>query len=522
MGVKIRKSYDYVIVGSGFGGSMAAKTLVERGKKVLLIDRGIWPLRDDSCWDENALHLEGHLYRSKTPFFVDQRKGKVEKMWPDDTIGGMSTLYGAVSFRMREEDFAGAPCIDSAERDESTAWPYGYKELKKYYRSAEKILGIAGIKGKDITEPPITGKYLHEPSTLLSRPSQKIWTASEKLGLHPFFLPMAINYSGKHGKEKCILCPTCDHYLCKIEAKNDLTVMVLPQLVEKGLCVLPGTRVLNINFNKKKATSLDILDETTGEKSQVKAKKIIIAGGALSSPHLLLTSGVDELTGNQNIGHYLMRHVNGVVAGVFARKANPENILQKQIGIPDFYHGAPAGKTKNESPLGPWGMIQDVSSIGKGVIKANAPMWLKNIAALASDFLINLLCIGEDTPSYENRVFIDNKSKDSAGVPNLQVYHRYNRRDIAARNALYKEARRILRKAGAFFFYNMPIETFSHGLGTCRMGKTMENSVVDGNCKVWGTDNLFVMDGSVMPAGGSVNPSLTIAALALKASEELD
>lgn len=520
MGAKIRKSYDYVIVGSGFGGSMAARNLIEKGKTVLLIDRGVWPLRDDSCWDENALHLEGHLYRSKTPFLVDQKKGKVEEMWPDDTVGGMSTLYGAVSFRMRKEDFAGAPLPNSSQRDESTAWPYGYKELKPYYKSAEKILGIAGIKGKDITEPPIAGKYLHEPSTVLSRPSEKIWNAAEKMGLHPFFLPMAINYSGKHGKEKCILCSTCDHYLCKIEAKNDLTVMVLPQLVEKGLHILPGTRVLNINFTRKRATSLDFIDQSTGEKSQVRAKKIIIAGGALSSPHLLLTSRVDQLTGNKNIGHYLMRHVNGVVAGVFTRKANPENILQKQIGIPDFYHGGPEGS--EASPPGPWGMIQDVSSIGKGVIKANAPLGLKNIAALASDFLINLLCIGEDTPSYENRVFIDEKSKDSAGMSYLRVYHRYNERDLAARDALYREARKILKKAGAFFFYNMPIETFSHGLGTCRMGRSIENSVVDGNCKVWGTDNLYVMDGSVMPAGGSVNPSLTIAALALKASEELE
>jgi len=104
----------------------------------------------------------------------------------------------------------------------------------------------------------------------------------------------------------------------------------------------------------------------------------------------------------------------------------------------------------------------------------------------------------------------------------MKVFHRYCNRDVKARNALYTRAKTILRKAGALFFYPMPIETFSHGLGTCRMGKDPSNSVVDPNCRVHGMENLYVIDGSVMPAGGSVNPSLTIAALSLKAAEKLN
>jgi choline dehydrogenase-like flavoprotein len=53
------------------------------------------------------------------------------------------------------------------------------------------------------------------------------------------------------------------------------------------------------------------------------------------------------------------------------------------------------------------------------------------------------------------------------------------------------------------------------------MGKDPSSSVVDANCKVHGMDNLYVIDGSVMPSGGSVNPSLTIAALSIKAAEKL-
>jgi hypothetical protein len=212
-----------------------------------------------------------------------------------------------------------------------------------------------------------------------------------------------------------------------------------------------------------------------------------------------------------------MRHSNGIVAGLFKNKSNPDQILQKRIAIPDYYHGSLPGM--DEKPEGPWGIIQDVSSIGKGVIKANAPTGLKNIAAFFSDYLINQLCIAEDIPQYDNRVFADSTEKDIFGMPALKVYHRYHQRDIQARDALYRAAKRILRKAGALVFYTMPIETFSHALGTCRMGSSAELSVVNPECGIWGIKNLHICDGSVLSSGGSVNPSLTIAALSLRLSD---
>ncbi|MCL1833549.1 MAG: GMC family oxidoreductase [Leptospirales bacterium] len=520
--MKLKNRYDYIIIGSGFGGAMAAYTLAKKDKSILIVDRGKWPVRDDSCWDEIRLHIKNPMYRGETPFYVDQKDSKkdakIDVMWPDDTVGGMSTLYGAVSFRMREEDFLGAPAPEGNERESSSAWPYTYKNLEPYYAKAEKLLGIAGIKGKDITEPPIKTDYLHATSTKLSRPSKKLWAASEKLGLHPFFLPMAINFSGMYGENRCILCSTCDHYLCKIKAKNDLAAIILPVTAEQGVHILSETRALKIKCVKNRAAAVDLIDQKNGAKFSVRCDHIILSGGALYSPHLLLASGIDKVTGNDSIGRYLMRHANGVVAGIFPSRSNPEKVLQKQIGIPDYYHGDPNGI---ELPAGAWGMIQDVSSIGKGVIKANAPFGLKNMAAIVSDYLINLLCIAEDTPQYENRVYADFSQRDKYDSPLLKVYHRYSERDINARNALYSKAKTILRKAGALFFYTMPIETFSHGLGTCRMGKDASNSVVDANCKVHGMENLYVIDGSVMPSGGSVNPSLTIAALSIKAAERL-
>jgi choline dehydrogenase-like flavoprotein len=523
--MKLKKRYEYIIVGSGFGGAFAAYTLAKAGKSVIIVDRGRWVNRDDSCWDEVRLHVKEPMYRGETPYFVDQKDSKLKETWTDDTVGGMSTFYGAASLRMREDDFLGPPVPNIGERDAAFAWPFGYRELSPYYNAAEEALGIAGISGIvsgiDITEPPRTSGYVQEPEKELSLPSRKIWDASRKLGLHPFYLPMAINFSGKHGKAKCISCSTCDHYLCKIEAKNDLSVTVIPEAIKHGAVLVPDTRAIKINYSGKTAKSVDLVHQGTYESTTVNADTVIVSAGALGSPHLLLSSGIGNThknTFNPLVGRYLFRHSNGVVAGLFPYKTNPDKKLQKQIGIPDYYYGDP---DKTESPPGVWGLIQDVSSVGKAVIKTNSPFGVKNIAAFLSDYFINLMCMAEDIPQYDNRVYIDTGKRDKFGMPGLLVYHRYHKRDIEARKALYRKAKKIILKAGGLPVYTMPFKTFSHAMGTCRMGLEKKNSVVDPGCKVWGTENLYVIDSSVMPSGGAVNPSLTIAAISLRASKML-
>jgi choline dehydrogenase-like flavoprotein len=82
-------------------------------------------------------------------------------------------------------------------------------------------------------------------------------------------------------------------------------------------------------------------------------------------------------------------------------------------------------------------------------------------------------------------------------------------------------AKKILCAAGALPVYCFHINTFSHAIGTCRFGDNASTSVLDPECRVWGIKNLFVLDGSFMPSGGSVNPSLTIAANSLRVAKIL-
>jgi choline dehydrogenase-like flavoprotein len=133
-------------------------------------------------------------------------------------------------------------------------------------------------------------------------------------------------------------------------------------------------------------------------------------------------------------------------------------------------------------------------------------------------YLTGLLTIAEDQPQFNNRVVVDPTHTDRFGLPRLVVSHRYTKRDIAASRLLMQAARAVLRRAGAWACYQHQIRTFSHAVGTIRMGRDPRTSALDELGRFRGLDNLYVLDGSFMPRSAGVNPSLTIAANALRAA----
>jgi choline dehydrogenase-like flavoprotein len=130
--------------------------------------------------------------------------------------------------------------------------------------------------------------------------------------------------------------------------------------------------------------------------------------------------------------------------------------------------------------------------------------------------MTGLLAMAEDQPRAENRVTLDHAVRDRFGMPRALVLHDYSRRDLAARAALVETAVRILRRAGAVAHYVHRIGTFSHAVGTVRMGIDPAAAPLDHDGRFRGLDNLFVADGSALPTAAAVNPALTIGANALR------
>jgi choline dehydrogenase-like flavoprotein len=152
----------------------------------------------------------------------------------------------------------------------------------------------------------------------------------------------------------------------------------------------------------------------------------------------------------------------------------------------------------------------------EGLVRAYVPRLARDPAAALVAHALGLLVIAEDQPRAANRVDVDWSASDRFGLPRLRVHHAYTPRDEAAAGVLIHHAKRILREAGACLTFVQPVETFSHALGTVRMGSDPLAAPLDEHGAYRGIDNLFVVDGSALPRSGGVNPSLTIAANALR------
>ncbi len=503
----IENKYDAIIIGSGFGGSMTAEVLVNAGMKVLMVERGDWVERGPHNWAKNAsIDLTPH-YTKETPLQV-LAGGNQKMMGLYSCVGGPSVFYGGVSFRFREADFDPPKEIVN---NSGAKWPISYSDLEPHYTYAEKILGVAGEMNTDPTEPFRSEPYPQTPSPL-AQISQKVAAAAKSGDLNPFCLPLAINYS-QNGRDKCISCTTCDTFACAINAKNDLATVLLPTLVAKGLTILPQTVVARLIHKNGQITTVECVSRKTGERVSLQADRFILSAGAMSSPHLLLASSLQNVnSAGHVIGRYLMRHVNAIVFGIFPGIADKEKTFHKQLGIMDYYFGHPSIPYPSEK----LGSIQQLQTPPAGLVEEILPKPFGKIISPGVKLLTGLLTIAEDQPQFDNRVEISTNKQDRFGLPQLLITHHYSKRDLAALKALTSRAKKILRSSGAWLHYVHHIRTFSHAVGTVRMGEDPATSPLDRHCQFRGLDNLFVVDASFMPTSAGLNPSLTISANALR------
>ena len=507
------RSYDAVVIGSGFGGSMAARVLIEAGWSVLMLERGGWVERSAGSWSAEAVGPLTPHYSTESPYYLKDDRGDT-KVGAFHCVGGPSVFYGGVAFRFRAEDFEHDPEIAGSS---AACWPFTYAAIEPYYCEAERILGVAGESGVDPTEPSRSMPY-PQASTELAPISRRIERAAQEMGCRPFRLPLAINHAASTSRNSCIRCGTCDGYACAIAAKNDVATVVVRPLLEQGLHLRPNAVVTRLIASGGRVTEVQAVDRISGGQLRYRAGTVILAAGALASPHLILASGLQKLNpAGHVVGRYLMRHYNQIVFGIFPQPPNPGGTFHKQLGIHDFYFG----HSTLSRPRGKLGGIQQMATPPVGLVKGQLPRPLGAVCAPWIDHLTGLLVIAEDQPQYDNRVLLDGGAADRFGLPQLHVTHRYSPRDIAAGRALSGRAQAILRRAGAWAFYRHRVGTLSHAVGTARMGLDPRTSAVDHDCRFRGLENLYLVDGSVMPTSAGVNPSLTIAANALRAAHRL-
>lgn len=512
---------------------MAAWPLVHSGLDVVMLERGPWVPRGPGNWEPQGTLIRTPYFNGGSEFFAHTARGR-NLTASCSCVGGASVFYGGVSLRFRERDFFPDPEIVT---DSGSRWPITYEDLRPYYLAVEQILLVAGEAGVDPTEPRREQGY---PARLteLSEVSRRIGEGARSLGLRPFPLPLAMTFasngadpdgsghSSANGstngvdpqRSACQECGTCDTFACAVSAKNDVATQVLPRLVALGLNVHSETGVTRLLLEGNRIAGVECVDRRTGERHTLTADRVVLAAGAIGSAHLLLSSEIHERNpAGDLVGRYLTRHCSAIVYGGYSWISDHSHKFHKQLGIHDYYFGDADGS----GPAGKLGGIQQVQTPSMGTVSAVMPKILHPFLKPLVTRSTGLLTLAEERPQYDNHVRVDPNETDDAGLPQLIVEHKYSSRDLQARQALITRAKQIHRAAGSPVQHTHKIDTFSHALGTVRMGDDPARNPLDVDCCFRGVDNLYVVDGSALPSGGGVNPSLTIAANALRVGERI-
>ena len=511
--------YDVIVIGSGPGGGSVVHRLAPTGKRILLLERGDYLPRSTANWDSQTVFVDGIYQASETWYGAD---GSSFHPGLHYYVGGNSKVYGAALFRMRQRDFDDIVHKDGV----SPAWPVKYDAFEPYYAEAERLFHVHGQRGEDPTEPASSGPFPHPPVSHEPR----IAALAESLakdGLHPFHLPLGILLDEKGGKATptsvCIRCDAFDGFPCLLNGKADAQVVCVDPALQAhpNLTLLTGAYASRLETDGPGRAVTGVHVTRNGEEERYSADIVVVACGALSSALLLLRSGSDSHpnglgNGSGLLGRNYMRHNQSILMALM-REPN-DTVFQKTLAVSDYYFGSDDW----EYPLG---LIQMCAKSHGAQIRGEAiPGWLEwapkmpfeEMARYSMDFWLS----SEDLPRPENRIFYD-RDRVCLDVTqaNMEAHHRLKKKLEAMLSRA--GAHPVLLERSLYFGKNIPIGGTAHQAGTARFGPDPATSVLDLDCKAHQLDNLYLADASFFPSIGSVNPTLTIIANALRVADRI-
>ncbi|MCI0898602.1 MAG: GMC family oxidoreductase [Chloroflexi bacterium] len=502
-----QNQYDIIIIGSGAGGGTLAYRLAPSGKRVLILERGGYLRREKENWDSKEVFVNGRYNNAEN--WLD---GKGREFQPGQHyfVGGNTKFYGAVLLRMRQEDFGELQHHGGI----SPAWPLSYDDFEPYYTQAEQIYQVHGDRGIDPTEPWASGP-LPYPSVSNEPRIQELADDLRRIGNTPFPLPVGImlNEAQPH-LSPCIRCDTCDGFPCMVNAKADAHVVcVEPALAHDNVTLLTDSKVIFLETSPDGRSVTGVVVERGGQQETYSADVVVVSCGAVNSAALLLRSAGDKhpnglANSSGMVGRHYMAHNNSALMALSLRP-NP-TVFQKTIGINDFYFGSDDWKY-------PLGHIQMLGKSNADMLRDSAPRLvpgraLEEMASHSLDFWLT----SEDLPLPGNRVTVNRSG---------QIVLRYKNNNTEGHKRLVKKLRGMLKEIGAenhlipsslYMGKKIPLAGVAHQNGTLRFGSDPKDSVLDLNCKAHDMDNLYVVDSSFFVSSSAVNPTLTIAANALR------
>ncbi|PUZ26560.1 Choline dehydrogenase [Chitinophaga costaii] len=560
------KRYDVCIVGSGAGGGMAAKMLAEAGLSVALLEAGpnYDPANPDQAtqlkwpWDSprrgastsrpfgdfdaayGGWELEGEPYTQKNGTQFDWFRSRM--------LGGRTNHWGRISLRFSERDFKHRDVDGLGEN-----WPIGYADIKPYYDRLDKMVGVFGTKEGMINEPD--GYFLPPPKPRLHE--MLITKAGRRIGLPviPSRLSIQTRTVNKD-RGACFYCHQCGRG-CTIYADfSSSSVLVHPALKTGRVDLFVNAMAREVKLDDKgKATAVLYVDKTDLQEYEVNAHTIILAASTCETARLLLNSkstrfpnGLANSSGL--VGKYL-HDSTGASRGAFIpalmdrKRYNEDGTGGMHVYVPwwadnkklDFargYHiemGGGMGMPTYGFGMGMHHINGLPDKNGQSKPAGGYGAGLKEDIRRHYGATIGMAGRGEAIARIDNYCEIDPNVVDKYGIPVLRFNYKWSDHEIKQAKHMHETFESLIHEMGGIPMGTKPGADSMYGLenpgriihevGTTRMGNDPKTSVVNKYNQAHDVNNLFVMDGGAFVSQADKNPTWTIMALAIRASEYL-
>ena len=564
------KNYDVCIVGSGAGGGMAAYMLAQAGIKVVLLEAGPmydprknvtqfkWPYESprrgastpqrnfgdfDAAYGGWELDGEPYTHKDGTKFGWFRSR----------MLGGRTNHWGRISLRFGPKDFKRKDHDGMGDN-----WPLSYEDVAPYYDKVDQLIGVFGSKENLPNDPDSI--FLPPPKPRLHE--LMIKNAGKGLGIPVIPSRLSIltkSLPNNPDRQACIYCAQCNRGCSAVYADfSSSSVLVNPALKTGNVDLITNAMAREvITGDDGLAKGISYVDKNDMQEYVVNARIVVLAASACESARLLLNSkSAQHPNGLANasdvVGKYLHDSTGASMSGILPhlvgrKRYNEDGVGGLHVYTPwwldekkdklDFtrgYHieygggmGMPGygfgfgmhntngkypGRDGNQKPAGGYG------------------------ASLKDDYRyfygasIGMAGRGESIALESNYCEIDPTTVDKFGIPVLRFHYKWSDMEIKQAKHMKDTFREIIHKMGgvvtggdndgAHNDYGLADPgQIIHEVGTVRMGNDKKKSALNKNNQAHDCKNLFVVDGGAFVSQADKNPTWTILALAMRASD---
>jgi choline dehydrogenase-like flavoprotein len=544
----IARDFDVVIVGAGMAGAMVAHRLARAGARVLMLEAGnrnppraqmvgAYAIASAKTLHSPYVQLESDSKApspDSSPTYYDQPPAPHTqyKSTYERRTGGSTWHWLGHTPRMLRSDFKMKSTYggDANFPPALVDWPISYDDLEPWYCDAEREMGVAGSdeEWNGLFNSPRSKPF---PMSMIWPSYSDSWIAARLKGQSfegaPYQVrstPSARNSELYDGRPPCAGNSICVP-LCPIGAKYDGAVHVAKATAAGA--TLREQCVVN-KLEKDADGSVHTVHFLTygGASQSVTSEVVFVAAHAIETPKLLLISGLAN--SSRQVGCNLMDHLSKSTFGIAPENLFPFRGPPSTSGIESFRDGEfrkqRAGFRVSLNNDGwsrkgaPYSEIVDFV-VNKKMIGAD----LQDALFERVTKQVRLSCSVEVAPDGNNRVELSSMT-DALGIPRPKITFtppRYSLDGLAQATRTMGDMFRLIGATEVDLGVDNAYDGAGHIMGTCRMGSDPTASVVDAQCRAHDHRNLFVVGSSVFPSVGSPNPTLTIAALALRAAKDI-